>query len=119
MHPFFDRHMHRVGLVGVKGFPGVKLGNQGQVVGTVAVQEVSAGFQADHTFDFPFHAVKVFDQLGNLILEFILDLEHDNVTDHLFCLLCVSCSTLPPRFPAADDTGSSGRRFSGHGSFHR
>ena len=76
--------MHRMGLVSVEGFPGFKLGDQGQVIGPLAVKEIRAGFQADHALNLSLHAVKVLYQLGDFILEFILDFEHNDMTDHWF-----------------------------------
>ena len=89
MHALFHRHVYRVGLVGVESFAGIKLGDQGQVIGAVAVQEIRTCLQADHSLNLSLHAVKVLYQLGNLILEFILDFEHNDVTDHWFSPLSV------------------------------
>ena len=42
VHTLFHRHVYRMRLVGVKSLPGFELGDQGQVVAALAVQETGS-----------------------------------------------------------------------------
>ena len=67
-HALFHRQVHRMGLIGVEGFAADEFRDEGDIVRTVAVQEIRTGFQAHHAFDLSLHAVEVFHKFRDFRL---------------------------------------------------
>ena len=96
VHTRLDGQVHRVGLVGFQRLPAVEHRGQRQVIGTLGVEDVRAGFQVYHAFNPAFHAVEVFYQLRDFIFILILDFEKYDMANHREASFNIGLSGMTP-----------------------